>query len=355
MLAMPGLRAFSLSPARDSGRVSCDAQGVFVGDVPLLNRTPVGVGDVVWSVRPLAELNDELAACYRLPIDIAAKVGALALIASALNRSDLALAAIAAVQMQFPDPPPLAKGVESTAEMMRRALELYRSGLLKAGSDPTKHPRRGSPPNPGWFGPVDGDSSASESDVTPKRPDISPKGWPSNHDRSAGLKWLQEAAPEIVEIGGRFFLRRTPIGLAVLAFVKTLYPKELNRGEGPGIVGEQRLIDQMITSLDPPKTLEELQARPTENVLGYERHHIVEQNDYNLKKCFLEKFGRERIEDPDNIVWVPRLKHEMIAADYNRNVGGPGSPTLRQNIRNLDYDQQRAKGLEKLREWGVLK
>jgi hypothetical protein len=355
MLAMPGLRAFSLSPARDSGRVSCDAQGVFVGDVPLLNRTPVGVGDVVWSVRPIAELNDELAACYRLPIDIAAKVGALALIASALNRSDLALAAIAAVQMQFPDPPPLAKGDEASDEMMRRALELYRSGLLKADWDPSKHPRRGSPPNPGWFGPVDDDSSASESDVTPKRPNISPKGWPSNHDRSEGLKWLREAGPEIVEIGGRLFFRGSLIGLAISTFVKVLGETELNRGEGPGIVGEQRLIDQMITSLDPPKTLEELQARPTENVLGYDRHHIVEQNDYNLKKCFLEKFGRERIEDPDNIVWVPRYRHEQITNKYNGNTDGPGSPTFRQSIRELDYDHQRAKGLEKLREFGVLK
>lgn len=120
-------------------------------------------------------------------------------------------------------------------------------------------------------------------------------------------------------------------------------------------MGEQRLIDQMITSLDPPKTLEELQARPTENVLGYDRHHIVEQNDYNLKKHLIEKFGRERIEDPDNIAWVPRFRHEQITNDYNGNTKGPGSPTLRQSIRELDYDQQRAKGLEKLREYGVLK
>jgi hypothetical protein len=352
MVAIPGLRAFSLSQSRDDGRVSCDAQGVFVGDVPLLRQER---GSGWWTVRPLAELNDELTASYRLPIDIAAKAGALALIANALNRGDLALAAIAAVQMHFPDPPLLTKGVEATDEIMQRALELYRSGLLKAGWDPTKHPRRGSPPNPGWFAPVEGESSASESEATPRRPNISPKGWPSNHDRSKGLKWLEDVAGEIVEIGGRFFLRRTPFGLAVLAFVKTLYPEELNRGEGPGIVGEQRLIDQMITSLDPPKTLEELQARPTENVLGYDRHHIVEQNDYNLKKRLAEKFGRERIEDPDNIVWVPRLKHEKITADYNKNVAGPGSPTFRQSIRELDYDQQRARGLEKLRERGVLK
>jgi hypothetical protein len=348
MLAIPGFRAFSLSQSRDDGRVSCDARGVFVGGVPLLHQER---GSGSWTVRPLAELNDELTESYRLPIDIAAKAGALALIANALNRGDLALAAIAAVQMQFPDPPLLTKGVEAIDEIMRRALELYRSGLLKAGWDPTKHPRRGSAPNPGWFAPVEGESSADESDVTPERPNISPKGWPSNRNRSEGLKWLEEVAGEIVEIGGRFFLRRTPIGLAVLAFIKTLYPKELNRGEGPGIVGEQRLIDQMITSLDPPKTLEELQARPTENVLGYDRHHIVEQNDYNLKKGAFEKFGRERIEDSGNMVWVPRFKHEEITGEYNGKPDGQATRTLREQIRELDFAGQRAKGLEIMRKF----
>lgn len=52
---------------------------------------------------------------------------------------------------------------------------------------------------------------------------------------------------------------------------------------------------------------------------------------------------------------MPRLKHEKITADYNKNIAGPGSPTFRQSIRESDYDQQRARGLEKLLERGVLK
>ena len=43
-------------------------------------------------------------------------------------------------------------------------------------------------------------------------------------------------------------------------------------------MGEQRAIDQVRASVDPPKTLEELQQDPTQNALGYEQHHIVEQN-----------------------------------------------------------------------------
>lgn len=152
MLAMPGLRAFSLAAKRSGEGVSCGADGVFVGDVPLLQ--PPGAGNSLWSVRPLVELNKELSARYRLQIDIASKAGSLGLITAALNRGDMAMAAIAAVQMQIPDPPPLAKGSENLDEVRRRVQELVRSGLLKFFWDPAQHPRAGVSPNPGWFSPV---------------------------------------------------------------------------------------------------------------------------------------------------------------------------------------------------------
>lgn len=113
-----------------------------------------------WGIRPMRELNNELSALYRLPVDAARKANALQLIATALNHDDLAMAAIATVQMQFPDPPWLAKGAETCEEMARRAAELCRSGLLKFW-DPAKHPRVGTPPNPGWFAPVGEESEAS--------------------------------------------------------------------------------------------------------------------------------------------------------------------------------------------------
>src|SRR4029077_2216489 len=153
MLVLRGLRAFSLSAARDECGISCDAHGAFAGNVPLLERAQIG-STSRWTARPIAQLNDELTARSGLPIDVTAKASALTFIANAFNRGDLAMAAIATVQMQFPDPPSLAKGVESADETMRRALELHRSRLLKANWDPAKHPRAGAPPNPGWFAPV---------------------------------------------------------------------------------------------------------------------------------------------------------------------------------------------------------
>jgi hypothetical protein len=150
MFAMPGLRGFAVSADKGADNVSCNARGVFVGHIPLLEE--VGRS---WRPRRTAELNQELTDCYRLPVDITAKANALALIAHALNRSDLAIAAIAAVQMQIPDPPRLAKGQEKPEDIARRARELAHSGLLKVW-EPEEHPRTGTPPNPGWFAPVDG-------------------------------------------------------------------------------------------------------------------------------------------------------------------------------------------------------
>jgi hypothetical protein len=131
MFAMPGARAFTLAPSRHSGGVAFDEEGVFVGGVPLLKREQTSNGFAHWSVRPLDALDAELTVVYRLPIDIARKANALARIAAALNRGDRATAAIATVHMQFPDPPPLAKGAESRAELERRAVELAQSGLLR--------------------------------------------------------------------------------------------------------------------------------------------------------------------------------------------------------------------------------
>lgn len=150
MFAMPGLRSFSVSAARSAESVSCTAQGVFVGHVPLLEK----IGGS-WRPRSTTEVNHELTACYRLPVDIAAKANALSLIAAALNRGDFAMAAIVAVQMQLPDPPLLAKSAENPNDIVKRARELARSGLLKVW-EPEEHPRTGTPPNPGWFAPVDG-------------------------------------------------------------------------------------------------------------------------------------------------------------------------------------------------------
>jgi hypothetical protein len=130
--------------------------------------------------------------------------------------------------------------------------------------------------------------------------------------------------------------------------VKQLGPSELNDGE-------QRAIEQTNAYFDPPKTLEELQRPPTQNVLGYEPHHIVEQNDDNVAKEVIAKFGRDAIDDPTNLMWVPRLKHELISSYYNEiDDDDPQERRRRDVIGEDDFETQRELGLAALRKFGVL-
>jgi hypothetical protein len=337
MLAMPGLRIFSLTADAGSEGVSCCTNGVFVGGVPLLARKGVGAGSV-WSARPFAELNEALSARYRLPVDVSAKAAALELLANAFNRDDYAFAAIVAVQMQFPDPPPLGKCAETNTELQRRALDLYASGVLKADWDPSKHPRTGVPPNRGRF---------ALKPKPPPVPSVKPRtGWPAPKVNTAARKGFAEAA-SIFAKTGRFLFWGMPVVEGILAFIEAFSPTELNSGE-------DRLTAQLKAALQAPKTLEELQQEPTENNLGYEQHHIVGQTDDNLAKKALEKFGSEAINYPSNIIWIPRLQHECVSAAYSRNSDGVGSLLVREVINKLDFSQQREAGLKILRDCGTL-
>jgi hypothetical protein len=145
------LRSFPISHfyrLGDDG-VRCDARGLFVGETAMLARSLSAGGRAVWSVRQAEALERELSASYGWPVDVAGKCGGLAVIASALERGDLALAKIAALLLRFPDPPSLTKdGVSSGSWEV--AGRLLASGLLKDW-DPSKHPRTGEPPNRGWF------------------------------------------------------------------------------------------------------------------------------------------------------------------------------------------------------------
>lgn len=136
---------------------------------------------------------------------------------------------------------------------------------------------------------------------------------------------------------------------AILEFLSAFSPTELNQGE-------ERAIAQMKAYFDPPKTLDELRSPPQENALGYERHHIVGRNPDNIEKVDIAKFGIDRLEQPDNIVWIPRLKHEEISADYNsRDEKDPQGRRTRVVVGEKDFDGQMEAGLEKMREKGILK
>ena len=69
--------------------------------------------------------------------------------------------------------------------------------------------------------------------------------------------------------------------------------------------------DLIQAARDEPKTLEELQAGVGQARPGYDDHHIVE-------KTWAEYFGfaKSRIDDPSNLVSIPRLMHYQITGWY---------------------------------------
>jgi hypothetical protein len=281
MLAMVGARGFALAANRARGGVYCGPDGVFAGTVPLLKRagTPGA-----WSVRPLVELNDELSTCYRLPVDIAAKANALSLIAHALNRGDLAMAAIATVQMQLPDPP-LAKGVEGHDQLVRRAAALHRSGLLKWEWDSLKHPRLGTAPNPGWFastGRVEDSSSSVQTTSGPavqlvadpiggKRPFGDTSNFPTGGGggggtvRVFGPGGLFDGPPDYD--GGPNVIRPLQEG-------STPAPREVSPRS---IAPVETQPGQELPAIEPPPTAE-AETRPTETVSPAPAAHAASAN-----------------------------------------------------------------------------
>lgn len=311
-------------------------------------RRSRGAGAEAWSVRPTEELNDELSLCYGLPIDVVAKREGLDVVARALGRGDLALAQIAALLLRFPDPPSLAKDAPARGSL-ELAARLFESGLLKGDWDASKHPRRGEAPNRGWFAAKPDSAELTAPGGIGAKPSASEGASPSY--RKVARVFIREAAKAVAKtwsVGAW----TNPILRAIDVAATIFEPTEAN-------AGEQRVLDRLRASLDPPKPLDQLQTAPTQNVLGYEVHHIVEQNPANVAKSpqevEMEKFGQATLDDPSNLVWIPRLKHELVTAYHNSTDYDDAERRLRRRVVSaLDYEAQYDAGLEALRKYGVL-
>ncbi len=337
----PVVRFFRLSP----GGVECDKEGLRVGDVTLLALNANGG----WTPRADGDLAIDLSRLYGFPVDIGSKRAGLTVVAAALQSGDIAKAQIAALHLQLPEP--ITNRSAQETDRISLARDLVACGLLKADDDwDAKHPRTGSPPNPGWFA------------NKPKDPSVetAPKvnsGWPPKAVGEEVRKWIKEAAKRLTWRGTEALLDATPYLDVIAVFLETLEPQPTN-------MYEVRLEQQLRANFSSPKTLDDLQRKPEGDTFGYERHHIVEQNDANVEKGqdalevkpVLVKFGRDSIDDNSNLVWIPRFKHEQITSEYNsKPEDGQPFPRFRDYVNTLDFDKQRQIGLEKLRKYGVLK
>jgi hypothetical protein len=402
MGAFPLLRFFRLS---DEG-VRCDENRLFVGGAPMLARSPRPGGGHAWAARPLDDQNRDLGARYGFPVDAGAKRSGLAGVARALERGDLALAQISALLLRFPDPPSLAKGdaARGSAELAEQLIE---SGLLKADWDSSKHPRTGEPPNPGWFAPKDDapvlvavNDAGPKATMTDSPPDAGgfapivdehrplatidaepappPKGEPGPEPAPQGepkpeppkpgnsprgilrdlRAFLKAEAFPIIQMGGLVDWAADKFKDAIATAIAEL---KLSLVATPGGMNQAslRALVEAQAAADPPKTLAELQTEPTENVQGYDEHHLVQQNSSNVAKSpaeiAVEKFGWDVIDAPSNTVWIPRVTHQLITAYYNStDPTDPSGRLRRQVVSEMSYEAQYADALATLRKFGVL-
>lgn len=101
---------------------------------------------------------------------------------------------------------------------------------------------------------------------------------------------------------------------------------------------------------DPPMSLDELQRNVSTPAPGYDIHHIVEQTQAERAG-----FSREIIDGPDNLVRIPRLKHQEINGWYQTKNDEFGGLSPREYLNGRNWDVRRSVGLEALRTYGVLK
>lgn len=374
--------------------VRCDERGMFVGGAPMLAPAPAANGERALRARSIEELNRDLGACYRLPIDAAAKCDRLDGIAKALNHGDLALAQIATLLLRFPDPPPLTKDLsgESAAELAR---QLADCDLLKADWDPAKHPRTGEAPNPGWFAPKDeGEIPGAENNVrspptmtdeppkpsgaasagsegsppipraqatsptSPLGPEKEPKRPnPAGRDIMRSLReFLKREAFPTIRAGEIFrFWASEKIQQAITNAIANLR-NEVVYARAISLI-PQVLLEEAFASADLPKSLDELQANSGLKGLGYDDHHLVQANPSNVtKECdIFIRFGSDVINDPSNIVRIPRVKHRLITDYYNEtDFNDAGRRRRRQVESDKDFNTQREDALKILRMFGVL-
>lgn len=104
--------------------------------------------------------------------------------------------------------------------------------------------------------------------------------------------------------------------------------------------------DVVQAARDEPKALDELRDGVGLKRPGYDDHHIVEQT-------WAERFGfsRSEIDDPSNVVSIPRLKHYQITGWYGASSEEFDGLSPRNYLRDKSWDERRRVGLYALRKF----
>ena len=191
----------------DNLGLACSDDGLFIGRTPLIEKR-----DGQFFVRQQHDIERLLSRAYRTEIRADRLMSGLTSVARALNADDQCLARIAAVHLRIPDIP------DRTARDAMEAMDVFvKYARDEGGGDnnwnPALHPRAGTPPNPGWFAPTEGDGESSpartaQNNDPTRRSDVSSgpdHDWvhlrpgPKRIDELADLiEWIANAKPEDV-------------------------------------------------------------------------------------------------------------------------------------------------------------
>ncbi len=104
------------------------------------------------------------------------------------------------------------------------------------------------------------------------------------------------------------------------------------------------------SSLDGPKSLEELQRAAEEPAEGYQIHHIVEQTPARA-----DGFPRDLIEAGDNKVLIPTFKHRDITGWYMTKNDDFGGKAPRDYLKGRSWEDRRNVGIDALLRFKVLR
>lgn len=156
-----------------------------------------------------------------------------------------------------------------------------------------------------------------------------------------------DSPPEIPEERPATSAERTGFLKAAARRVASGVVLDVLVSSAPWLLTRAALID---TYNDPPNSLEELQQAVGTSRPGTDVHHIVEQASAQN-----DGFPREVIDSPENLVRIPRLKHQEINSWYQTPESDFGGQTPRDYLQGRNWDVRRSVGLMALRKFGVLK
>ncbi|RKH54504.1 hypothetical protein D7Y23_00380 [Corallococcus sp. AB050B] len=78
-------------------------------------------------------------------------------------------------------------------------------------------------------------------------------------------------------------------------------------------------------------------------------HHIVEQTPGNV-----QRFGPEAIHNTENVIAIDEQAHQLVSSYYSSRQAASGGQIVREWLRTQSYEQQRAFGLQTLKDFGAI-